>query len=405
MTIKHYYTSYFYFPLLAMAFLLPFNVGVASVLALSLVFYFIFGSKKEGYRLLMQNKWTYVFVLFFLIHAIDYFFSLNKIEALTAIEIKLGFIAFPLLIFSQKLDTNSVKKICYSFVIGVISCTVFNFIRAFYFYFSENNFLVYSDFSFFMHASYYAMNLVFSIVILGTFGISIFKKKTQNGIAFIFLLVFFSAAVIVSASKLGILSLILLLPIVLAYNLLKQNKIKLVISMLVGLLITIFIVLQLNISPIQRLKNAFIFTQSTQEIDKTTAESNAVRLLIWKESLSLIKQQLLVGVTPGDANDLLYEAYKNKGMTGALNKHLNTHNQYLQTAIGTGIIGVLLLFILTFGIFIFGIMKKNKLITLFGLIITLNFMVESMLQTQAGALFYLFFACVLLQTPLAKQSN
>ena len=403
--LKNYYTSFYYYPLLLIAFLLPFNVGVAGGLSFSLLLYFIFGNKKEGNQLLLKNKWTYIFSLFFLIHALAYFFSSNKAEALTAIEIKLGFIAFPLLIFSQKINDNIFIKVCYSFIFGLTACTLINFIRSFYFFFTENNFLVYSDFSFFMHASYYAMSLVFSIAILSAIKLTIFKKQLHNTIALLFLLILFGSAIIASASKLGILSFILLLPIISAYHLLKQKKIKLLISILIGLSISISIFFQLNISPIQRLKNAFIFTQSSQEVDKTTTESNAVRMLIWKESLTLISEHSFLGVTPGDTNDLLYETYKSKGMTGALSKRLNTHNQYLQTAIGTGIIGALLLLIMTLGIVITGILKKNILLALFGLIIVLNFLVESMLQTQAGALFYVFFSCVLLSVNDSKSPS
>ena len=108
----------------------------------------------------------------------------------------------------------------------------------------------------------------------------------------------------------------------------------------------------------------------------------------------------MFGVTPGNTTDALFEAYKNEGLTGALSKKLNAHNQFLQTFIGTGIIGFMLLLILTLGTGIWAMIKKNYLALLFSILIILNFLVESMLQAQAGFIFFLFFSCLLLNSSL-----
>ncbi|MBK6984687.1 MAG: hypothetical protein IPH32_07975 [Bacteroidetes bacterium] len=42
-------------------------------------------------------------------------------------------------------------------------------------------------------------------------------------------------------------------------------------------------------TPFERIKVAFKVTASAEKIDKTDAESTAVRILIWKESTKLIK--------------------------------------------------------------------------------------------------------------------
>lgn len=194
----------------------------------------------------------------------------------------------------------------------------------------------------------------------------------------------------------GMLSLFVSLPVILFYVLFKQKKFLLLGIILITIIAGLFFVLRSDFAPVQRLKNAFNFASSSEIIDKTTGESNAVRVLIWSEATTLIKQNWLLGVTPGDANDALYKAYEKAGMTGALNKHLNAHNQFLQTSIGTGLVGVLVLLILTLGILIAGFIRKEIILILFGLIIMLNFLVESMLQTQAGTLFFVFFAPLLL---------
>jgi hypothetical protein len=96
----------------------------------------------------------------------------------------------------------------------------------------------------------------------------------------------------------------------------------------------------------------------------------------------------------GDANDMLYQSYKENGLTGALSHHLNAHNQYFQTFIGLGFFGFIILLSLTFGYLIKNILTKHFLFILFSTLIILNFLVESMLQTSAGVLFFCFFFCL-----------
>ena len=398
MSLKQYYTTHNYLPLLLIAFLLPFNFGVAIVLVMSLFAFFVLGDVRTGMKTLVSNKWTYVFLLFFFLHALGYFFSDNKKEALTAIEIKLGFIAFPLLLFTQEFNRIDIRKVLRFFAYGTVVCTLFNVTRAFYFYLfqHESKYLFYSEFSFFMHPGYFAMYCVFSIMILSVLGINYFKAAKHNVLLVIMCCLVLALGVFMSASKMGMLSLFVLLPVLLFYVLFKRKKYILLAAIIVLVSLSSFFVLRTDFAPVQRLRNAFDFAGSGRVIDKTTSESNAVRVLIWNEAATIIKNNLLLGVTPGDANDALYTAYEKNGMTGALEKHLNAHNQFLQTTLGTGIIGGILLVFLTVGVLVAGFTRREVILVLFGLIITINFLVESMLQTQAGTLFFVFLAPILL---------
>jgi O-antigen ligase len=137
-----------------------------------------------------------------------------------------------------------------------------------------------------------------------------------------------------------------------------------------------------------------ITTLNIDKIDKTSSESTSVRFLIWQQALDIIKHNFLIGVTVGDANDTLYAAYKQNGLTGALEHKLNAHNQFMQTFIGLGCIGFFSLCLLTFWQFIKAILKKHFLLFVFSLLILLNFLVESMLETITGTLFFVFFYCI-----------
>jgi O-antigen ligase len=389
------------------AFLLPFNFVISILIGLALAGFVFFGNQKEGFTRLFSAKWTYFFLSFFFLHVIAYFFSENKREAMSAIEIKLSFLVFPLLLFTQEINRTSLRTIGRCFALGVLSVSLINIGRAFYYFLIEHDssHLFYSSFSFFMHPSYFAMLAVFSIILISFYGLDFFNSKIKNKVLTIVISFVLGVAVFMSASKMGLLSLFITLPILLFYVLVKQKRYKLLVGIAFTLIVGIILVMQFNFAPVQRLRNAFNFVSSQQLIDKTTTESNAVRVLIWKQAINIIKQKPVLGVTPGDANEALYKAYEKEGMTGALEIHLNAHNQYLQSLIGTGFVGGFLLIIITFGLLVVGIVRKNILLLLFGLLITLNFVVESMLQTQAGTLFFVFFACLLLTVELSEKSD
>ena len=129
--------------------------------------------------------------------------------------------------------------------------------------------------------------------------------------------------------------------------------------------------------------------------NETEVESTAVRLLVWKAAVQVISDNLIIGTGTGDSKDELMAEYKTRGMTGALAHELNAHNEFLQVFVSLGIIGfVLLLGNLYFPLF-FAFKEGNIIYLLFLLIISLNFLTESMFETQAGVMFYAFFNSLL----------
>lgn len=209
--------------------------------------------------------------------------------------------------------------------------------------------------------------------------------------------VIFLTTIFLCSSKMGLITAFLLLPLTLSFVLYNNGYQKVIIGLLIGLIVLIGLAYKLFPSPFERMKQAFKVTSSAQNIDKTDVESTAVRILIWKESIKLIENNVIFGTSAGDANDKLIEAYKREGLEGALLKKLNAHNQFLQTFIGTGIIGFVLLLLMTLGVLIYSFIKKNYILSLFSILIIFNFLVESMLQAQAGFIFFAFFFCILTQ--------
>ena len=404
--LKHLYLNFsFIFPLL-IAFLLPFGINYGIIIALWLISFFVFDDVKSGIRNMFSNKWSYIFISFFVIHALGYFFSINKAEALSSIEIKLPFIFLPFLIFTSNFNELRLKKIVISFVSGCMILAFTCLFRATYLYYTMDlNAFFYSEFTYFLHPSYFAMYFVFAQLIVMLYYKTWLSHLKYLNLKIGFISLVFIVCIFLASSKMGIITAFLTLPATLFVLLINRGYKKLMIIFLIGLVAITGVAYKIFPSPFQRLQTAFTVSTSSQSIDLTATESTAVRILIWNQAIDIIKDNFVFGTTPGDANDALYQSYQKNGLTGAIKKKLNAHNQFLQTFIGSGILGFILLFLLTFGAIIFGFLKRNYALVLFSSLISLNFLVESMLQAQAGFIFFVFFLCFLLQYHLGKFTN
>lgn len=396
--IKSTYLQMGYNLPLLIAFFLPLGINYAIFILIWSICFFAFDDVKSGMQRMLSNKWTYVLLAFFIIHALGYFFSINKDGALNAIEIKLSFLAFPILIGASNYNEFQIKKVVISFVSGCVLVSVIDIFRAFYlFLFQDFNAFFYTEFSYFMHPSYFAMYLIFAQLIVLLFYPKWLSHLSNLNIKIGFMSLVFLVTIFLCSSKMGLITAFLLLPLTFCVILFNKGYKKVIIGLVIALLISIAAAYKLFPTPFERIKQAFKVTSSAETIDKTDAESTAVRILIWKESVKLIEDNLLFGTTAGDANDKLVEAYEREGLAGALRKKLNAHNQFLQTFIGTGIIGFILLLLMTVGSLIYSFVKKNYILSLFSILVIFNFLVESMLQAQAGFIFFAFFICILTQ--------
>jgi O-antigen ligase len=100
----------------------------------------------------------------------------------------------------------------------------------------------------------------------------------------------------------------------------------------------------------------------------------------------------------------LIEIFKENNIKKALQLRSNAHNQFLQTFITLGIIGFLILSLSLILPAYYTFRHKHFLYLLFLIIVSINFLVESMLETQAGVVFYAFFNSIMFFM-LIKESN
>lgn len=124
--------------------------------------------------------------------------------------------------------------------------------------------------------------------------------------------------------------------------------------------------------------------------------SSYLRLAIWQTGVEVIREHPLSGVGTGDAKDELVKKAQQKKYDSIVKKNLNYHNQFMQTWAAIGLPG---LFALLFSIIIgisYSLKKKQFLAAAFFIIIAISFFTESMLERQAGVIFYSFFSAILI---------
>ncbi|KAF5038918.1 O-Antigen ligase [anaerobic digester metagenome] len=324
-------------------------------------------------------------------------FTTNMKSGLFDLEVKMGFLFIPIAFmlavpFIRPGFSDTILKV---FVAGCLTGCLFCLSRSAFHYFSESRNIgefFYTKLSPHFHPSYYALYLNLALLIVIQMSVKKWKQLfLMNKMIRIVVVSFFILMVLLLNSKAGILitilSVVLFLFVVLFSARKKTTGIVAVISIL-ALSFTIW-------NTVPGLKNRFMVSvksfQTYSEKTVNPEEGTLQRLVIWKHSAKLIQENLLFGVGTGDVRQELDRKYIDGKFTHGAEKHLNAHNQFLQTTIAIGIIGLLCLLFIFIALMATGIRKKDSVIFFFALILFLNFLFESMLETQAGTVFTAFF--------------
>jgi O-antigen ligase len=403
--IKNIKLLFYFFPVI-IAFIMPFGNALSSPL-IALWFLTSFFCVKDIFiKANLKNKWFLAIIAFFLLTLISNYLFFNVKDPISSIEVKLSFLMFPLLFFLFSINLAVARRVIAAFVSGCLFACMICIGRAFMYLFQgDSSYFSYSNFSFFMHSAYFAMYLNLAVLFIILFYFKWFKANP----AYIYfagaMLAVFVVCIMLCASKIGIISLFILIPFTVVLEFRSRIRLKHYLLAGLALLVTSVSIYALVPQVFDRLRSVSVVTETS--IDKTATESSTVRVLIWKECTEIISNHMITGVGVSRTNDTLYKSYEEHGLTGAFGKKLNAHNQYFQTFIGLGVFGALNLFVLTIGLVIHGFRTKNNLLVFFGLLVSVNFLVESMLQTSAGNVFYVFFMCFLLmfhQNKLADET-
>lgn len=422
-------SKYIFLLTLLFVFFLPLKKElVTPILILWFLLWLLKGSYFQNFK---KNKklWFFVpIILFYLLHIAGLINTTNQASGQFDLEVKLSLVFFPLVLVCAGTYTNNrFNKILGVFIVGNLIASVICIFVAFYrsVYFIDGSFSfnpiaerlfegrMISEFNFFYerfsclnHTSYFSMYLAFSIVTLNYFiDNNIYFGKPALKKVYYMLIPFFLLIIFLISSKAGIAIVIFLMIIITFMRIIKKRS---WINFLMLFLIIIFSVIAVKFNT--RITTGVSQIKATiSKSENNNSKLQNDRFLIWEKSMEIIKDNFVFGVGTGDYTDELMKVFKKYNMEEAYAHQYNSHNQFLDTFIGLGIIGLINLIFLFIYPCIYAIRRKQYLFIYFLLIININFMVESMLNRQAGVIFYAFFfslfAFVMPEKMLEEETN
>ncbi|MBK8368983.1 MAG: O-antigen ligase family protein [Bacteroidetes bacterium] len=221
----------------------------------------------------------------------------------------------------------------------------------------------------------------------------------------------FSIYILLLSSKAGWIGLIFIYAVFIV-DLIRNSK-YLIATTIVGVLVGLFLFLNVYYAPLyaQRIPKAEVIENAINEKDKdnkvvtTSTDGTGSRIFVWKASFEVIKENLILGVGTGDSRDKLMEKYLEKNMKTEYEFGLNSHNQFLNTTVSIGIIGLIVLMLCFWMPFYQGWKQKELLLMGFVVIVSMNLLFESMFERQSGVIFYVFLNTILCSTFVPIKSN
>jgi len=377
-----------YYVLVLLAFVIPLERKFAPPL---IVLFLITSIINHRLKKLSGHK-VLLFTSLFVFYVLGVIYSEDKTLGLNNLVEKLSLLIFPLAIYISSINyKEKLKSILYSFVDGcfvsglislIVSMLVFNFTL-------DSSSFFYGNSSYFLHPSYLAMYFNFALLVL-YFTTDLFTSKIigKGKVRPLFLMSFFSIIILFSASKTGLIFLLLIHFSAILYWIIRNKEYVWGAVAIVSFIVLSVLVFQYSSTIQKRVNEMFTVVVSG---DTSSGSTTAARAEIWDISLGLIAEKPLFGHGTSDEKEVLFEAYEKDGLFDFAEKKLNAHNQFLQTGIAVGLVGMLALLLMLSIPFYFSIKNKHYLYGCFILLVSFNFLTEAMLERQAGVVFYTLF--------------
>lgn len=344
----------------------------------------------KGLKHIRLKKIVFPLIVLFALYAISFLFVVNKSHGILQLTTRLSFLIFPVLALGiahgSKFAHLGLK---WGFIIGSGISMLFSFVRAIIIErgFSGDAFHA-SVYGVNMHASYLALIFIFACALfftdkstskwikigkwayLGLTIVSLFHLRSLG--AFVCVAAIFTA-----------------LPI---WKAIKSNNWKWLLSLpLYALIFFIGLASSPKISndvaaSLNRVGEWSKSPDNFIDSNVNNIESNTVRLVVWTISTNMIVDNPL-GVGLGDENDLLMREYYKHQYTGYAERRLNPHQQFLQTGISIGWIGIVTLLVLLVWLIIASFKTGNLAFFIGAICIFVSCLFESMLERQVGVIF------------------
>lgn len=351
-------------------------------------------------------------ILLFLLQVLALLYTDNMQQGWTHVRVKAGLMVTPLAILCSTFINPDIRNRLLSHYCLVLAVAAFYCLFISFLNFRETN-----DSSFFFyhtlasplkqHAIYFSLLIVTGLIFLIE---SLFKRDLLfNQVFHISLVIYLSLFLFLLSSKLVISFYIFYVLYYLTQFLLKHKTNRLPIAAAVVLSISFISLIFVSSNPIRArfydiLKGEIKVVAQDKFHQGDYFNGLQFRLLQWRFVPEILTENKgwWFGVSPGDAQDMLNKKFISKNMyTGDPSKGTrgylvyNTHNQFLETLLQNGIIGLVVLLATCFSLVKIAAQKKDRILTFIILLLIAWLFTESAFETQYGIIIFTFFPLLL----------
>lgn len=380
-------------------------IAVPNLTALTIVFLIVVIiplaiQRKLSFKI---NRTGLVFIILFAAYLIGSLLAEDKSIAFKNLEYKLSFLLLPfVLAFQPKGESLRLNRIVLSAILGTTAVMLYGFFSAIDCYSQSSEFLCFqtSFISPIHHPTYFVAYLVFF-----TFAAWIGWRRKWQGYTLLWIIPYTLTGLLfhfLSLSLSGILFLLLILSVV-ALVVIYRNLGRIAAGVTI---LVIPMALYLSVNYIPRIEGEWngakwyfdLYIKNPKSFIKSRPETmsgSEERLVLWTVAWQELKEHPF-GYGTGSAEDVLAGRLRALSQKKLADKHLNPHNQYLQTGVEIGILGFLILLGLIVYSSVYAIKQRNWLLLLLIGNLAFNCLFESMLQRQSGIVFYTFWVCLLM---------
>ncbi len=353
------------------------------IILTSVVSIIILKTKKE--TSVLKSKLSILSFSMFIVLIVGFINTSNTGRGFIVLEHKLSFLAMPValapLVFYM--TKKRMNLVIYSFsvstIIGALICLI---TATWVYYVKEQNIFVYSYFTQIIniHPAYFSAMSIFSFLNIGKLLYDKHEKLSYIKLVILTLAASFQFVFIILLKARTPLIILALIILIITLFLLYKRQLK---PKGVFFLSILIIVGGLMIS-----KDPFIKYRLTVSINSSIEN----RLNLWEASFNAIEFAPFLGVGTGDVQSTLNQYYKDNNLEEPLRENYNSHNEYLQTFVRNGILGLIVLLVYWCYILMFSLYRKNFYLFTVTFIFMIFGMTESLFNTQKGIMFFTFFS-------------
>jgi O-antigen ligase len=361
---------------------------------------------RNNWLTFMRNRFAVLCAVFFAIYVLSGLWSTDKSNWFADVQVKLPFVVLPFAMLDFQVKKPEFIK---AIVASLLLCSFAGMMYGFAYLFSSNHKSgehIPSP----LEGDYIRFTLIIVLSLLLVIYINAHKQlyalsKLQPRLQ----LVWSAVAILyihVQAAKSGLVALYLLAGIFILHAIIRKKQAAL---MICGILVTVVIggIVLSRLPSVQRQIDAFKFERKVWETNNTAAFNNSYsfvpRLISYEIAGSILKEHPLVGVGAGDLMPEIEYRYATQYPTIRKEGRILPHNQFICTALATGIpLGVLLIAL----VFVPLAPKKNRNIYAIATaaIMIFGMLIEPMLEVQFGVFVYLFFTLLWVKIPLSSST-